>query len=273
MRSVGIHVRFDRSIDHMLGNAVQTGYKTVQFFVRMPKRSTLILDHDEADRLSGVYRNMFHHMFVHGSYWINLARETKYGDRFFLEEVQLALRLGADGIVIHLGATEKTVTKDSGLAMVARAINNVLLLEPSATIILENTVHGGSTIGSDINDFYALLAKIDRPERITFAFDTAHAFAYGYDIRSYDGWHELKGVMGSLIKDNGCAVIHLNDAGNPCGSRHDEHVVLGTGYIGIDALKHIVTDPLFKSTPIILELPVGDRAEENKQVQLVNAWI
>ena len=49
--------------------------------------------------------------------------------------------------------------------------------------------------------------------------------------------------------------IHLNDSKNPIGSRKDRHEKIGEGYIGLEAIKRIVKNPLLKELPFILETP------------------
>ena len=57
--------------------------------------------------------------------------------------------------------------------------------------------------------------------------------------------------------------MHLNDSKNPCGAHKDRHEVIGQGYLGSEDLgggmddhfKLIVTHPVLRDLPFILETP------------------
>src|SRR5437667_347320 len=79
------------------------------------------------------------------------------------------------------------------------------------TIVLENTCHGKLAVGSDILDFKVLLEKINKPERIGFCIDTAHAYSFGYDIADDQMQDDFIRLLESTIGIERIKLIHLND--------------------------------------------------------------
>ena len=49
--------------------------------------------------------------------------------------------------------------------------------------------------------------------------------------------------------------LHVNDSKNPFASHKDRHACLGEGSLGLDTFRAIVTHPLLKDKPLILETP------------------
>jgi deoxyribonuclease-4 len=96
-------------------------------------------------------------------------------------------------------------------------------------------------------------------------FDTAHAFAAGYELRSVEGygttWNEFDAVLGlSRLK-----AIHLNDSKRDLGSRVDRHEHIGQGLLGLEPFRFLVNDPRFRGIPMILETDKGPDLEEDRE--------
>ena len=49
--------------------------------------------------------------------------------------------------------------------------------------------------------------------------------------------------------------VHINDSKNPFGSRKDRHEKIGEGSIPLEAFRRIVTHPVLRELPFILETP------------------
>lgn len=83
--------------------------------------------------------------------------------------------------------------------------------------------------------------------------DTCHLHDAGYDIIN-----NLDGVLEEFEKKvglNRLKACHLNDSMNVAGSRKDRHAKIGEGHIGLDALARVVSHPLLRELPFILETP------------------
>ena len=58
---------------------------------------------------------------------------------------------------------------------------------------------------------------------------------------------------------------YLNDAKAERGSRLDRHQLIGEGRIGPGPFKRIMTDPRFRSVPMIIETPKDDEDRNDRR--------
>ena len=65
--------------------------------------------------------------------------------------------------------------------------------------------------------------------------------------------------------------IHINDSKNPLGSHKDRHACIGKGYIGLDAMKRIVTHPVLNHLPFYLETP-NDLDGYKAEIELLRSF-
>ncbi len=265
-RSIGLHLRYEYSLSHMLDEAKKMQIDAVQFFLRMPKARDLIVDQQSVIAVREQYAQTFTHQFVHASYWINLANELRNGYHFFEKELFWSQALGTQGLILHPGSARQSKSKDTGIKRIVTQLDRAMKRIPEGKVILENTAHGHFSIGSDLADLATIYQLVTYPERLFFALDTAHAFVYGYELS-----HFLD-VVGSTIGFDRIVVIHLNDSLKKLGSQEDIHAAVGTGLIGEQALRVLVTDARVAHVPIIMEPPVMSVKEQVDLVSLVRSW-
>lgn len=102
--------------------------------------------------------------------------------------------------------------------------------------------------------------------------DTCHIHVAGYDVvNRFDAvWRRFDRVLGF----GSLAVMHLNDAKAPRGSKLDRHQLLGEGEIGAEVFRRIMTDPRFAPAIKILETPKGDDLVTNdrRMLRRLRAW-
>lgn len=207
---------------------------------------------------------------AHSSYLINLATSDDElwarSQEALLDELGRCAALGIDRYVLHPGAYTGS-DEASGLARVAEAL--ALALDAPASgdvrVLLETTAGQGTSLGASFEQLAGLLARLRAPERTGICFDTAHAFAAGYDLRTPETyastWQQLASIIG--LQWLGC--IHLNDSKRPLGSRVDRHEQLGQGSIGVEAFRLLMNDPALRHVPMILETPKGEELLEDVQ--------
>jgi deoxyribonuclease-4 len=211
-------------------------------------------------------------IYIHGSYWINLAGLQERGNRALFKEISLAKRLGCSHLILHPGSAVGIHNHTDRINALAQILNSITTDEPEMNFILENTCHGNSSVGSNLEDFYHLKQKLERPKQITFCIDTAHAHAYGYDLVDPEKQNGFIELIDQTIGLENVKLIHLNDAAHEQGSRIDKHAAIGNGCIGEDALKTFALDPRLSSIPLILELPILPDGEEDAMLQKVQGW-
>ena len=74
-------------------------------------------------------------------------------------------------------------------------------------------------------------------ERLRLCFDTEHAFAAGYDIRTAEGYERTFTELDERIGIERIVAFHLNDSLKPFNSRVDRHQHIGKGYIGARSVR------------------------------------
>jgi deoxyribonuclease IV len=115
---------------------------------------------------------------------------------------------------------------------------------------------------------------VQQPARLGICFDTAHAFAAGYELRDPAGyeatWLEFDRVLGL----GRLRAIHLNDSKRELGSRVDRHEHIGQGLLGLEAFRLLLNDPRFSGLPMVLETEKGpDLAEDRENLAILRSLI
>lgn len=274
MRLVGLHLRLENSLSALFERALQLNMPVVQcFLIAQGSKRYLEFSEEEMQKCKAL-ASQFKATYLHASYWVNLAGRKNNGWRAFNKEIQLGQKLGFTHIIIHPGSATGCLEKEEGIGLLAKALNKVMEQELSITIVLENTAHAKLSVGGDLEDFKKLLGLLTKPEKVAFCLDTAHAHSYGYDIVSPEGQEKFFSTVGSFMKKEQLALIHLNETNEPCGSLIDRHVLFGKGKIGDTALQSFINNPLCKDVPIILEAPALEALQEEKDlIQKVEKWI
>ncbi len=272
MRKIGLHVRIPHTILDALSYARKLELPIFQFFlIDQIARRPLKIDQRTAQQfIQCVQTGQV--PYVHGSYFINLAHLKHAGHKALKREIEQAKQIGAPYIILHPGSATGSLTHQEGIARLAKIMNQLIKQEPDITFILENTAHGGKSVGSNIEDFKQLKKMIDQPERLAFCIDTAHAHTYGYDLSTLEKQEEFINLLDDTIGIENIALIHLNDSYYESGSRMDKHALIGQGTIGEKALKSFALHPKLSSIPLILELPVLSYEQEAAMLQKVKEW-
>jgi deoxyribonuclease-4 len=94
--------------------------------------------------------------------------------------------------------------------------------------------------------------------RFGICFDTCHAFAAGYDIASASGYDAVMNDFERILGCEQLRVFHLNDSRKGLACHVDRHEGIGSGALGLEAFRAVMTDPRFADIPKILETPKGE---------------
>jgi deoxyribonuclease-4 len=94
-------------------------------------------------------------------------------------------------------------------------------------------------------------------ERLRLCFDTEHAFAAGYDIRSDEGYERTFAELDQNVGLKRLVAFHLNDSLKPFHSRVDRHEHIGKGHLGVGPFERLLHDPRFFGLPMCLETEPG----------------
>jgi len=270
-RPIGLHLRLEHTLTAVIERALSLHLDFFQCFFVTTAEKLLVLDHqDRASFLS--LRKNFNALFVHGSYWINLADRKQAGLHIIERELALARQCEFNYFVLHPGSARGVQTREQGIDLLARALNRLFKRESEIIIVLENTAHGNMSIGSDLGDFALLKQKLDDPTRFALCLDTAHAYVFGYDINDATKRDELYQTIENSLGLSSIVLIHLNDTSSACGSRIDNHVAVGKGILGEETLRRCVDHPALAATPLLMELSHATREQEQEVLATVRSW-
>jgi deoxyribonuclease-4 len=207
-------------------------------------------------------------VLAHASYLINLGSPDdtlQTRSRTALgAELDRAEALGLLGVVLHPGSYT-TTSEAEGLARIADGIATVLSErdDQRTMLLLEHTAGQGTNLGHTFQQLGAILraaeARGTRP--IGLCLDTCHLVAAGYDLGSDASYANTMAELEQHVGLDRVRAIHLNDSKTPLGSRVDRHAHIGSGHVGLGAFRRLLTDPRWKSLPMVLETPKeGSRA-------------
>jgi deoxyribonuclease-4 len=179
-----------------------------------------------------------------------------------IAELDRCATLGIPYVVTHLGSHLGKGT-DIGLERIRSAVNQAISENEShVMLLLENTAGTKNSMGSFFEDIRKILDGIENRKRVGVCFDTAHAYAAGYDLRTPDGIDRTMKEFESTLGLDLLKVVHLNDSMVGLGSGRDRHEHIGMGYIGENGFRALFRQEALRTLPFIMETPIDDRRDE-----------
>lgn len=261
----GTHASIAGGIDKSIQRTVDVGVTSAQIFSKNQRQwVSTPLDPAEVERfLEARKQHGIEQMVIHDSYLINLASPKDdlivKSMRAFEEELHRAQTLEIKYLVSHPGAHTGSGVEE-GLRKVAECLNRIFddLPDNDVIVCLETTAGQGTTLGRTFEEIATIIDQTEAKERVGVCFDTCHAFAAGYDLRSEDSTVAVIDEFDEVIGLDRLKVLHLNDSKQPFASNKDRHEHIGKGEIGADAFAAIVNDPRLAGLPAILETEKDD---------------
>jgi len=216
---------------------------------------------------------------AHDSYLLNMgspdaALRTR-SVAAFIDELERCEMLGVTNLIAHPGAHVGAGELD-GIKTIAKSLDEVHKACPgyAAKVTLEITAGQGSNLGYRFEQIGNMIDATRESDRLRVCFDTEHAFAAGYDIRTRDGYERTFGEFDEAIGIKLLAAFHLNDSKKEFNSRVDRHEHIGKGFIGVEAFRMLVNDRRFWGLPMCLETPKGpDLKEDRENLELLRSLI
>jgi len=269
---IGAHMSIAGGPDKALLRGHELGCETIQIFTRSPRQwRPRVLEPEEADRFK---RNQVETgidpVVAHDCYLINLASSNEELWRNSLlvlrEEIGHCGALDIPYLVMHPGA-HLGCGEEAGLRRIAQGLDEVgeLARDSGVEVLLENTAGQGTSLGCRFEQLATLLHLVDDDSWLGTCFDTCHAFAAGYELRTPSGYDRTWGELDSLVGLERVKVIHLNDALGDLGSRLDRHQHIGQGTLGLEPFRMLLNDDRFQGLPMLLETPKGASGLEDRE--------
>ncbi|MDD5646334.1 MAG: deoxyribonuclease IV [Candidatus Bipolaricaulis sp.] len=255
---VGSHLSVAGGFARAVDTAERLGASALQVFTRAPSAwRARPIDAAEAaafrDRAS---QSGLRFVAVHAIYLLNLATsdEALYERSVvtLVEEVERAAALGAACVVTHLGA-HRGAGPEQGIERVVRAVGRALATTRRIQLLLETSAGSGTTLGGRFEELAAIVDGA-ADDRVGVCFDTCHAFAAGYDLRTRRAVDATLRGFGRTVGRPLLRLVHLNDSAFALGSGRDRHEHLGRGAIG-SRLAAVVRHPALADVPFVLETP------------------
>jgi deoxyribonuclease-4 len=274
MVKVGVHVSIAGSLDLAVDRAKDAGCDVFQMFSRNPRGWAFrpLSDEDAALFRSKVKTTGI--MPVdHMPYLPNLAtpRPEMYEKSVdtLTAELDRCGRLKIPYLVTHLGHHLGDGIA-GGRMRVIKAITTALSnADNDVMLLLENTAGEKNSVGSSFEHIRGIMDDLSFPGRLGVCFDTCHAFAAGYELRTEEGLKDTLAQFDEQVGIKNLKVIHLNDTKGDRGSGLDRHEHIGMGFIGEDGMRRILHHRALRPLPFICETPVDDRRDDRGNIEKV----
>jgi endonuclease IV len=245
--ALGFHV--NKSAEHDILAALRKGVDNLkkygfrrpsaQIFIVGPKGyAQTIKDDGEIEEISRFVKVSGLKLVVHGSYvdypWSLKTANSIHNIR---REMGLAQRLGATGVIVHLGngATDPSILGAifAGLGKLSYKVkqNVVLWLEIN---VAKSTPHTFETPDKLGKLFSLLTEKATRGVRVGLCIDTAHLYSCGVGLVTAEQANEWIAKLERRLPGGTPVMMHLNDSFNALNSGLDTHAPLCQGNIWTD---------------------------------------
>lgn len=245
---IGCHVSVAGGIANAPQNAAELGCEVFQFFSRSPQGGPAPVLTEESVGLF-LQRCKDHNLkqwVIHAPYYINFAsaegRTRGNSIRIIREELERGTQLQAAYVMFHPGSAKDTGRED-GLRHVSDGLKKVLDGYTGTTkLLVEISAGAGQVIGDTFEEVAEILRQVDHPE-LGVCFDTAHAFASGYDLRDKKAVHETFKRFDQTVGLKKLKISHCNDSKVELGARKDRHEHIGHGFIGRAGFEAMMREP------------------------------
>lgn len=259
----------------------ELGCEVIQIFSRPPQSYSAkpITDEDAGKFKASMKEHKIQDVYIHAPYLINLASANNrvyHGSiNMIRQELDRGTQLGAKAIMFHPGSAKK-VGRKAGIKMVSEALNKVLDgYEGSTQLLIEISAGAGEIMGDSFEEIAAFIDGAERGKEIGVCFDTQHAFASGYDLRTKEDVEKTFKLFDQAIGLKKLVASHCNDSKVELNAHKDRHEHLGKGFIGAKSFEAIVKSKLLKHVDLILETPYesggGDDPERMKDMALLKS--
>jgi deoxyribonuclease-4 len=265
------------SISNSIKNAENIGCTAFQIFTRNPRSwKAKSLEVEEIEKYKRKINESYidkKDVVVHMPYLPNLA--APQNDFYFksrevlAEEIVRCVMLDISYLILHLGSHLGSGV-DNGIIQIVNAcyfaidnFNSTYRRHLPLNILLENSAGHKNSVGNKFEEISSLIEKLCN-KKFGVCFDTCHAFASGYDLRTSEKVIETIRNFNDTISLTNLQILHLNDSKGKINENKDRHEHIGLGSIGKAGFKEILNNKYFDNIPIIMETPV-DKIRGDKE--------
>ncbi len=275
---VGAHISAAGDLSLAPQRAKEVGCDCFQFFSRPPQggRTKPLTERVVSDFKKNMDKYGQSEAYIHTPYYINLASADNrifYGSISAIrEELERGSQLGVRYVLTHLGSAKDLGTA-KGIRQVVKGIKEVLKDYTGSTkLLIENSAGAGAIIGDTFEEIKKIVDSPSiRKYTLGICFDTAHAFASGYDLRDDKAVKKTFSDFNKLIGIDKLKLIHANDSAVELGTHKDMHAHIGKGLIGKKGFEAIAQVAKKNKVNLILETPhsLGDNKELIQDINIL----
>ena len=281
-RRIGIHTSTAGGVEQAAERAYRLGCNAFQVFSSSPR---MWKPYDLSPQQCKTMRELrarydLKPLVIHANYLINVAAVNEEFLRKSIEafraEVERALQLGAEYIVLHPGSWHGK-TREEGLTCavetIERATDELPLNDEGLTILIENTAGAEYSLGSGFEQVAELVERLRKVIPTAACIDTCHTHVSGYDIVSEEGYAETLRQLDGTVGLKNVPVWHCNDAKAARGSHLDRHEHIGKGTIGLEPFRRLLNDKRTAHAAFLAETPIDEPLDDLHNVQALQALV
>ncbi len=262
---IGAHTSAAGGAHNALLHGKEIGATTIQLFTSNQRQwKGKVISEEEVERWKEALEETgLKKIMSHDSYLINLGSPEKRmlhkSQVAFAEELTRCNQLGISFLNFHPGTNTSGGDPEECLDRIIASVKTVKKLceQGHTRLLIETTAGQGNTVGHNFAQLAYLIDGLHRHVPIGICIDTCHIFVAGYDIRTPEAWKETLKEFDRAIGLKHLYALHLNDSKKPFASKRDRHANLGSGEIGLQAFKFLMTHPKLRELPKYLETPDG----------------
>ncbi|MFD7165691.1 deoxyribonuclease IV [Streptomyces violascens] len=202
--------------------------------------------------------------YVHAPYLINFGSHTEATVEKSVESLRHSLRrgreIGALGVVVHTGSATGGRPRAEALAQVRThllPLLDELTHDDDPFLLLESTAGQGASLCSRTWDFGPYFEALDAHPKLGVCLDTCHIYAAGHDLAGPGGMKQTLDLLVETVGEGRLQLIHANDSKDVAGAHKDRHENIGTGHIGEEPFRELLTHPATEGVPLVIETPGG----------------
>jgi len=259
----GVHVSAAKSLALAPGRAHEVGAEVFQFFSRSPRGGAApkITPALAAEFRANCRKFKLAECYIHTPYYINLASTNGriyHGSIAVIrDELERGSLLRVTYVMTHLGSARELGRKQAITKVIAGLREALRGYRGSTKLLLEIAAGSGNIIGDTFKEIAAILRGVGKRD-VGVCFDTAHAFASGYDLRTPAAVKATIRAFDRTIGLSRLKLIHCNDSKVDLGSHKDRHQHIGLGKIGLAGFRALLAHPKLQKINFSLETPEDD---------------
>jgi deoxyribonuclease-4 len=271
---IGCHVSAAGGLFNAPKNAAELGCEVFQMFSRSPQGgpAVKITKEVETEFKEALKAGGFSDFVIHAPYVINFGSgkpQTFHGSISIVRgELERGTVLGAKYVMFHPGSFKDLGVKE-GMKQVQKGLVEVLTGYKGTTqLLIEISAGAGEVAGDTFEELAELMKPLKKFKTFGgICYDTQHAFASGYDIRTPASAKKVFDDFDKIIGLEYFKMSHVNDSKVEFGSHKDRHEHIGEGFMGLEAFTNFFKE-LHKrklNIPLILETE-HDKVEKDLEI-------